>query len=264
MLRTIFPSAEFYRGPIPLDKAGQTETNSSMNSIALGLASQNQFESLQFDRPSLNIDLVWSTGRTRLVEAYEQLWAPGEVDPRFISDPKKKSEKESASRLPSSNTTSWEANRIPDAAPVVRKLRIPLQDSDTPRPEAGAISVPSHGEAHIEFTRPGGKLVKIKWDDSSTELSTNVNLGMQTMRSIYYFWGRFVFFDGHGIRKSWYISDFGQVSADEVVLTANNQNISEFLKTCDPKDIAAIVEGFASAKQISDHIKSFSAYPSRA
>jgi hypothetical protein len=266
MLKRNFPSSEFFRGPIPMEKAGQTEKDSSMNSIGLGLASQNQFEGLQFDRPALNIDLVWDNGRTRLVEAYEQLWAPGEVNPRYPNDSKKKNESESYSRLPSTNTTWWEASRIADASPVVRKVRIPLQDSDTPSPEPGVVSVPSHGEARIEFTRPSGKTVTIRWSDASIEGSTTVQLGMQTMRSIYYFWGRFVFFDGHGMRKSWNISGFGLLSRGEVHITTRYDNIRKFLNTCDRSDIVDRVESlkFASARQILEYLDTFSAYRSRA
>jgi hypothetical protein len=266
MLKRLFPAAEFFRGPVAMEKAGQTEKDSSMNSIGLGLASQNQFEGLQFDRPALNIDLVWDSGRTRLVEAYEQLWAPGEVNPRYPSGSKGKHGGESYSRLPSTNTTWWEANRISEASPVVRKLRIPLQDSDTPSPEPGVVSVPSHGEARIEFTRPSGKTVKIRWSDSTLEGSTTVQLGMQTMRSIYYFWGRFVFFDGHGMRKSWNISDFGLLSPNEVQITTRYDNIQKFLATCDRSDIVDRVESlkFASARQILEYLDTFSAYRSRA
>jgi hypothetical protein len=266
MLKRLFPAAEFFRGPVTMEKAGQTEKDSSMNSIGLGLASQNQFEGLQFDRPALNIDLVWDGGRTRLVEAYEQLWAPGEVNPRYPIDSKGKHEIESHSRLASTNTTWWEANRISDAAPVVRKLRIPLQDSDTPSPEPGVMSVPSHGGAKLEFTRPSGKAVTTKWVDPTLKGSLTVQLGMQTMRCVYYFWGKLVFFDGQGTRKSWYINDFGLLSPDEVKIAVRHENLKKFLSTCDRSDIVDRVENlnFKSVQQIREYLDSFSAYRNRA
>jgi len=265
MLSRLFPTAEFFRGQVPMKEAGQTVKDSSMNSIGLGLASQNQLEGVQFDRPALNIDLVWDGGRTRLVEAYEQLWAPGEVNPRYPRDSTGKHQVESHSRLTSTNSTWWEANRIPDASPVVRKLRIPLQDSDTPSPEPGVVSVPSHGEARIEFTLPSGKVVKPKWADATLKGSPTVQLGMQTMRCIYYFWGRLVFFDGQGTRKSWYLNDFGLLSPDEVQIAVRHENLKKFLSTCDRSDIVDRVESlnFKSAQQMREYLDSFSAYRSR-